>query len=153
MDEQKQTQSADAPAAGATFALDPDDPRTVENRGGLEAVAGGEPTGHSVSGNTGAGGADVGITGANVEDTDEDRGAAGTGQADGGQLGLSTTGLVFGDSAPAGAGPTEGSASGAHAPRVEMTDVGLADVNEADMSLPGDGTAGARVEDDEGNPL
>lgn len=149
-----QTQDRDVPKPGeATFALDPGDERTIENRGGIEAVVSGTAEGRPAAGATTEGGRDVGITGANVEETDEDRGAAGTGMADGGQSGLSTTGLVFGDSAPAGAGPTEGSVSGTAAPRVEMTDVGVADMNSAAMSLPDDGTAGARVEDEDGSPL
>jgi hypothetical protein len=102
LNEQRQAQPGDAPVGdGATFALDPNDPRTLDNRGGLEAVAGGEPSGHSM----------------------------------------------------AGADPAEGSASGAAMPQVEMTDVGLVDASAADMSLPRDGTAGARVEDEVGNPL
>jgi hypothetical protein len=115
MDDQAQTEDTNVPKAGeATFALDPNDQRTVENRGGIDAVMSEGPTGHAASGDTTAGGGAVGIT---------------------------------------GVGPTEGSAAGATAPRVEMTDVGLVDVNAADMSLPDDGTTGARAEDENGNVL
>jgi hypothetical protein len=47
---------------------------------------------------------------------------------------MGTTGMAAPDSGPPGAGPVEGSQSGATAPRVEMTDIGLVDVNTTDVS-------------------
>jgi hypothetical protein len=140
-----------------TFELGADDPRSTENRGGLESIVG-EVREGSTAGTNGrqydGGGGDVGTTGAGAGEVDDAVGARGTGSSNRGQVDLSTTGMVAPDSGPAEAGPIQGSASGATAPRVEMTDIGLVDVNVADMSPPGDGPDdGARVEDEDGNPL
>ena len=135
----------------ATFELPADDPRRTDNRGGLDTVIGASGEGTSGSG-IAPGAAAMGTTGANVANVnvDDDVGATRTGQSNSGQLNLNTTGMFVPDT-----GPVEGSASGAVAPKVEMTDVGLVDVNAVDMSLPDDeeAGAGARVEDEDGNPL
>ena len=129
------------------FDVPKDDPRRTENRGGLEAVSGvdgsnpGEaPTGVGATGHVklGASRHSIGTTDADLSNTDHDAGAQGTGASNPGQVNLGTTSMAAPDTGPAGVGPVEGSASGATAPKVEITDVGLADVNAADMSVTGD---------------
>lgn len=128
----------------ATFALAPDDPRRTENRGGLDAIidagatAAGAPGTHDIEDE----GPMTGATGGNAADATHDLGATDTGETGGGTGGgpveRNTTGLAMTDAGPAAAGPIEGSASGATVPKIEMTDIGLVDVNQADMNAPGD---------------
>jgi hypothetical protein len=150
------TSPAEQALDDTTFELAPDDPRRTDNRGGLENIVG-EVRQGSTAGTNGeqydGGGGTVGTTEA-TGTVDDDAGARGTGRSNSGQVDLSTVGMVAPDTGPAEAGPIEGSASGATAPKVEMTDIGLVDVNAADMTPPGEaGDEGARVEDEDGNPL
>jgi hypothetical protein len=147
---QKKDTSA-ATAEDATFA-DADDPRRTDQRGGLAATLGG-PDGQESNG-AGPGRDDLGTTDAAARYTGDSTGAAGSGRSNNGQVDLSTTGMVAPDSGPAATGPVEGGRSGATEVEVEMTDVGLVDVNSADNTLPGEaGDEGARVEDAAGNLL
>jgi hypothetical protein len=131
---------------GATFQLDANDPRRTDNRGGLEATFPTPEGASAPSANTDDRIApDEGTTGANVSavETTHDVGASGTGQASSGQLNMGTTGMAAPDSGPPGVGPVEGSQSGATAPKVEMTDIGLMDVNTTDIGVLGEPTDGA----------
>ncbi|MBV9470196.1 MAG: hypothetical protein JO316_03025 [Abitibacteriaceae bacterium] len=140
------------------FAVPADDPRNTRNRGGLAADAG-TVIGGSSGDSAGPGPANMGTTGADLANTDpeHDLGARGTGGANSGQLDVSSVSSISmadAQSGPPGVGPVEGSQSGAVAPRVEMSDVGLVDLNTTDVTADaGDGTMGARVEDADGNPL
>jgi hypothetical protein len=143
----------------AAFAVAPDDPRSTHVRGGLNADTGGvtdKPTEVTAAGE---GAADLGTTHADAANVQDEVGAGGTGAgtANSGQLTMNTTGLFAPHSGPPGVGPVEGSRTGVEAPQVEMTDVGLVDINATDMSVTGDDDhlqgGGARVEDEDGNPL
>jgi hypothetical protein len=139
-----------APHDGATFAVD-EKRRSGDDIPDPEAAVRHETT---------AGAADAGTSGAAVTQTEDELGAVDTGergQGSGfGAVDLSTTGAVALDRGPAGAGPVEGSASGATAPKLEMTDVGLVDVSVVDVSTlaeptdapdaPGNARAEAAVE-------
>jgi len=164
-EEHTATSSEAAHSDEATFAISPDDPRSTQSRGGLGAdISGVADTPTEVSA-AGEGPADLGTTGTTTSHSFEDVGATddvgalstGVGTANSGQLTTNTTGLWHSHSGPPGVGPTEGSASGATSPQVEMTDIGLVDVNMVDMSVTEDDDTiqggGARVEDAEGNPL
>lgn len=138
------------------FAVPSDDPRNTHNRGGLASLSG------NTDENTAPGPANMGTTGADLAQTDpqHDLGAVGTGGANSSQIDVSSassTSLADAETGPPGVGPVEGSRSGVVAPHVEMTDIGLVDLNSADMSVPSaeedDGTLGARVEDADGNLL
>ncbi len=143
----------------ATFAIAPDDPRSTQVRGGLEADLGGVNDHPTEVNAAGEGAADLGTTSADLGATQDDVGAVGTGAgtAGSGQLSMNTTGLFAPHSGPPGVGPVEGSRTGIEAPQVEMTDIGLVDVNMVDMSVTEDDEniqgGGARVEDADGNPL
>lgn len=138
----------------ATFDLPPDDPRRTDNRGGLDATIT-SPDEDPPHGGTTIGGADVGTTDADLSQVEDDAGAALSGKSNSGQIDAGTRGMVMPDDGPPAAGPVEGSATGATAPRIEMTDIGLVDLNSADMGVVEDekGSMGARVEDADGNPL
>ncbi|HEX8234429.1 MAG TPA: hypothetical protein VF600_00585 [Abditibacteriaceae bacterium] len=143
----------------AAFAVAPDDPRSTQVRGGLEADLGGVNDHPTEVNAAGEGAANLGTTSADLSATQDDAGAVGTGAgtANSGQLTMNTTGLFAPHSGPPGVGPVEGSRTGIEAPQVEMTDIGLVDVNMVDMSVTGDDDniqgGGARVEDEDGNPL
>lgn len=132
---------------GAAFEIEENDPRHTENRGGLEATL---PTPEGASAPPAdrdeRDASDAGTTGADMNSPrsggNHDTGAGGTAHAGSGQLNMGTTGMAAPDAAPPGAGPVEGSQSGAVAPRVEMTDVGLVDLNETDLGTLGEPTAG-----------
>lgn len=141
------------------FEMAPDDPRSVNRRGGLEAVVecsteklDYEPTAQE------QGPADAGITGGDFEAKYVGAGSTGadTTSVDSGIVNLNTTGEMGSMSEPPGVGPSE-SIIGTRAPRIEMTDVGLVDVAMTDMSVTGDDenqqSGGARVEDKNGNVL
>lgn len=130
---------------GATFQLDQNDPRRTDNRGGLEATmptpeGASAPSTNNDSDDRIA--SDAGTTGADVSKTTDNRdvGAAGSGTANSGQINTGTTGMAAPDSGPPGVGPVEGSQSGATAPKVEMTDIGLMDVNATDIGALGEPT-------------
>jgi hypothetical protein len=153
------TPAGDTNTDGAAFAIAADDPRSTQSRGGLAAdISGAADVPTEVSA-AGEGAADLAITHADMSAVQDDAGAGGTGggTATSGQITTNTTGLFASHSGPPGVGPVEGSRSGISAPEVEMTDVGLMDVNAVDMSVTGDDETtqggGARVEDKDGNPL
>ena len=147
-------------ASGTGFDLPADDPRRLENRQGVRefAESSAEPMSHEMNaaelgpaadGTTGVAtpqAHDVGAGGVVVSSVAED------------SVSYNTTGLLGTGSGPAGVGPIEGSASGAPvtAPQVEITDVGAVDMSVAGPDfLAGqeDGTMGARVENENGEPL
>lgn len=139
-------QNNDQQTSGATFQLDENDPRRTDNRGGLEATLPTPEGASAPSANTDDRiAADAGTTGADVSQTEEthDVGASGSGTANSGQINMSTTGMAAPDNGPPGVGPVEGSQSGATAPKVEMTDIGLMDVNTTDIGVLGEPTDGA----------
>lgn len=141
---QKQQDAADN--SGVTFQLDADDPRRTDNRGGLEAT---QPTNEGAAGESSPAkdsiASDDGITGADVSKTGPTEAhnvGATVGSSQQGQMDMSTTGMVAPKFAPPGVGPVEGSQSGANAPQVEVTDIGLMDVNSTDVSVLAEPTAG-----------
>ncbi|HEY0076174.1 MAG TPA: hypothetical protein VGB77_18880 [Abditibacteriaceae bacterium] len=133
-------------STGATFQLDENDPRRTDNRGGLDAVFPTPEGASAPSANTDDRiASDAGTTGADLSEveTTHDVGASGSGTANSGQVNIGTTGMAAPDSGPPGVGPVEGSQSGATAPKVEMTDIGLMDVNTTDIGVLGEPTDGA----------
>jgi len=132
------------------FELGADDPGRSSNRGRLQA----DISGDTAPSGAGRGADDAGTTGAGPRRTGDDVGATGSGRSTSSQLDLGTGGMVASDSGPAAAGPVEGGRSGATAPRVEVSDVGLVDAAVADITPPAeDATGGGRVEDENGNLL
>lgn len=145
--------------SGAGFEMAPDDPRSVNRRGGLEAVMerSAEPMSHEPTAEE-MGPADAGITSGDFDPKYAGAGATGasTTDVDSGIVNLNTTGSFGSSSQPPGVGPSE-SVIGTRAPQLEMTDVGLVDIASTDMSVTGDDEnlqgGGARVEGEDGQPL
>ncbi len=140
------------------FELPADDPRRTDNRGGLENIINqGEDAYEAGQASlnerdtTGAGN-----TGVLEGDAPGGVGAGGSGAGSPGQI-QPHTNIHAPKTGPIGAGEVEGGRSGATEPQVEMTDIGLVDVNMVDMSVTEDDDniqgGGARVEDADGNPL
>src|SRR4028119_1719255 len=111
----------------AAFAIAPDDPRSTQVRGGLEADLGGVNDHPTEVNAAGEGAADLGTTSADVANVQDDAGAVGTGAgtAGSGQLTMNTTGLFAPHSGPPGVGPVEGSRSGIEAPQADRNAAGL----------------------------
>jgi hypothetical protein len=128
MSDNRQDETTTNPREGATFAVD-------EKRRSGDDIPDPDTT---LNQPTTAGASDAGTTAATVTQVEDDLGAADTGergQGSGfGQVDLDTTGLFASDRGPTGAGPVEGSRSGVTAPKLEMTDVGLVDVNAVDIN-------------------
>lgn len=138
--------TTEANNTGATFALDADDPRRTDNRGGLEGT---QPTNEGASATSAHDdnpiASDDGITSANVSKAGPTAAhdvGANSGAADSGNLNMNTTGMVAPKDGLPGVGPVEGSQSGASAPQVEVTDIGLMDVNATDVSVLAEPTEG-----------
>lgn len=145
--------------SGAGFEMAPDDPRSVNRRGGLEAVI--ERGTEKLSSEPSAkdmGPAAAGTTGGDFDPKYAGAGApsADTTAVDSGIVELNTTGAFGSGAEPPGVGPSE-SIIGTRAPQLEMTDVGLIDIASTDMSVTGDDehrqSGGARVEGADGQPL
>jgi hypothetical protein len=126
-DNRQDETNTNVPREGATFAVD-------EKRRSGDDIPDPDTT---LNQPTTTGASNAGTTGADVAHINDDLGAVDTGergQGSGfGQVDLDTTSLFASDRGPAGAGPVEGSASGATAPRLEMTDIGLVDLNVVDI--------------------
>ncbi|HVF84509.1 MAG TPA: hypothetical protein VM821_00895 [Abditibacteriaceae bacterium] len=145
--------------SGTGFEMAPDDPRSVNRRGGLEAVMerSAEPMSHEPTAKD-MGPADMGTTGGDFDPKYVGAGATGanTTDVDSGIVNLNTTGSFGSSSEPPGVGPSE-SIIGTRAPQLEMTDVGLVDLASTDMSVTGDDEnqqgGGARVDGADGQPL
>ncbi|MDF2441586.1 MAG: hypothetical protein JWN98_2570 [Abditibacteriota bacterium] len=152
-------------ARDAGFEMADDDPRRTDNRGGLAAIVDAGETaseenaadqGRDVSGagNLGTQQSEVAV-GSGVSSAG---GAADTGQSTvSNQIDASATRLHAPKTGVPGVGELDSYASGATAPQVEMTDIGLVDVNSADMSVTGNddtnASGDARVEGADGQPL
>lgn len=144
--EQNTVENTTEKTTGATFELDADDPRRTDNRGGLEAT---QPTNEGATAPSNQDdspiASDDGTTSADVSKTGpvaaHDVGAN-SGTIQSGKLDMQTTGLVSANDGVPGVGPREGSQSGASAPQVEVTDIGLIDVNSTDVSVLAEPTDG-----------
>ena len=145
--------------SGAGFEMASDDPRSVNQRGGLEAVMerSAEPLSYEPTAKD-MGPADMGTTGGDFDPKYVGAGApsADTTAVDSGIVDLNTTGAFGSGAEPPGVGPSE-SVIGTRAPQLEMTDVGLVDIASTDMSVTGDDEnrrgGGARVDGADGQPL
>lgn len=152
-------QTDDKSISGTGFEMSENDPRSVNQRGGLEKVI--ERSTEKLSYEPSAkdlGSPTMGTTGG---DFDPKYVGAGSAQADttavgSGIVNLNTSGELGSMAEPPGVGPSE-SIIGTRATQLEMTDVGLVDVASVDMSVTGDdahqASGGARVEDEKGNLL
>ncbi len=159
MSDETNNATDDKTLSGTGFEMSEDDPRSVNNRGGIEAIAersteklSYEPTAKDL------GPAADGTTGGDFDPKYVGAGSSGadTTTVDSGIVNLNTAGELGSMAEPPGVGPSE-SVIGTRSTQLEMTDVGLVDVASTDMSVTGDddhqASGGARVEDENGNLL
>jgi hypothetical protein len=152
-DDKPLTKTNSVSAEDGGFELDPNDARSVRQRGGIAADT--NPPREPAPDAGEADGGTLGTTEADIGNSAHDVGATSSGRVNSSQVAPGTTGILGSDFGPPAAGPVDGSASGASAPQVEMSDVGLVDLSVADMSPPGTGGPddNAQVNDKDGNPL